>query len=478
MRILVMLASCFLVAGCGDDGPGAPARLPRVSDVGGPKLTHPQLVPIFFSADPDVETLTNFSRWVVTSSWFDEVGAEYGIGTGSVLGVVHKPVPAPDAITDTQIVDLLYLGLADGSLPKAPAGGAGEVLYVFHFPSHTVVTSFDDKSCDVFSGYHGSARRNGVELAYAVVASCFDFSPSLTEVESRELITSHELIEAATDPFPSNQPGFRLRDPTSSWFALGGEVGDLCEGTKASIWREAGFVAQRSWSNAAAAAGDPCVPSPAGGRYYNVVADGGALPRIAPGSTKAIGLTGWSTSTTTDWMMSAVSAKDGDATLTLAASTLNAGKTTTLSITVPPTATKGTALRLFVFSAQSQTDFQVLPVLAIVDDPCSTFTRCETCASHGCGFCTTTGRCETVGASGSAESSCPASSFATWPGSCPGFCGGHSASCTECASQPGCGACTAGGVTKCLEASHDYSHPATSTCAYADWSFTPGYCPQ
>jgi hypothetical protein len=221
------------------------------------------------------------------------------------------------------------------------------------------------------------------------------------------------------------------------------------------------------------------VPIPAGSRYYNVVADGGAVPRIAPGGTKVLGLTGWSTSATPDWMLSARSATDGDSTLTLAKETLNAGKTTTLSVAVPATATKGTGLRLFVFSEFSQTDYQILPLLAIVDDPCSTFTGCETCTSHaGCGFCAATGRCEAQGASGSAESSCPASSFATWPGSCPGFCAPHNGSCTECASQPGCGACSTGGVTQCLEASHDYAHPAAATCAYADWSFTPAYCPQ
>jgi hypothetical protein len=29
-----------------------------------------------------------------------------------------------------------------------------------------------------------------------------------------------------------------------------------------------------------------------------------------------------------------------------------------------------------------------------------------------------------------------------------------------------------------MEASHDRSHPEADTCAYADWSFKPSYCPQ
>jgi hypothetical protein len=340
-----------------------------------------------------------------------------------------------------------------------------------------VVTSGQDVSCDAFGAYHASARRNGVEASYAVMSSCLAFSPLLTEAEGRELFASHELIEAATDPIPSNNPGFQVDDPTSTWLALGGEVADLCEGSAASIWREAGFVAQRSWSNVASLDGDPCVPNATGTRYFNVVADPGALPRIPPGGKKTLKLAGWSTMATPDWMLFAQSAKDGDATLTLAAKTLNAGRSTTVSIEVPDTATKGTALHMFVFSAYTQTDFQVLPLLAIIDDPCSSFSGCEVCSSHtGCGFCTTTGRCEAEGPSGSAESRCPAASFATWPGSCPGFCEPHSASCTDCASQPGCGWCASGGG-QCLGASHEYSGPEAATCAYSDWSFTPDYCP-
>jgi hypothetical protein len=440
-------------------------------------MAHPQLVPIFFSDDPDVATLTSFSQWIVTSRWLDEVGAEYGVGSGAVLGVVPKTVAAPDAISDLEIVDLLYAGLADGSLPKPPGGDLRDALYMFYFPQHTVVTSGPETSCVEFGGYHASARRNGVETSYAVVATCLGFSSLLTEAEGRELIASHEIIEAATDPIPSNNPGFQLRDPTSTWLALGGEVGDLCEGSAASIWREGGFVAQRSWSNAAALEGDPCVPNATGGRYFNVVADPGALPRIAPGGKKALRLAGWSTVSTPDWMLFAQSAKDGEATLTLAADKLNAGKSTTVSVEVPATAAKGTPLRMFVFSAYTQTDFQVLPLLAVIDDPCASFSGCEVCSSHsGCGFCATTKRCEAEGASGSAESSCPASKFATWPGSCPGFCEAHSGSCDDCSSQPGCGWCNSGGG-QCMGASHDFAGPEASTCAYADWSFTPDYCP-
>ncbi len=69
-------------------------------------------------------------------------------------------------IDDTQIVDLLFAGLADGSLPMPSLN----TLYMFVFPARTTVTVGTFASCANFFGYHDSARRHGVEVAYAVVA--------------------------------------------------------------------------------------------------------------------------------------------------------------------------------------------------------------------------------------------------------------------------------------------------------------------
>ena len=150
----------------------------------------------------------------------------------------------------------MFAGLADGSLPKPAGGDLRDVLYMLQFPQQTVITAGSSMSCVDFGGYHASARRNGLEVAYAVIATCPGFIDHQTTLEIRELVSSHELIEAATDPLPDNHPGFQLADPASPWLALGAEVGDLCtRGDATATWHESGFVAQRSWSNAAAAAG-------------------------------------------------------------------------------------------------------------------------------------------------------------------------------------------------------------------------------
>jgi hypothetical protein len=471
-----------LIASCGGGSGSAPSLLPDVTDHGGPVMAHPQIVPIFYANDGDTATLTRFNQWIVTSQWLQTVGADYGVGTGSVLKVVQRTDAAPAMIDDTQIISLLYAGLADRSLPR-PAGGLADVLYMIYFPMQTTVTWGPGTSCVDFGGYHKSARQGGVELSYAVVAACPGFFPGLTDVEDREGVASHELIEAATDPVPLNHPSFLFYDPSSSAFLSTGEVGDLCQrGDGKEIWREAGFVAQRSWSiSAAAAEHDPCVPG-ASTAYVNLAAQSAGVPRIAPGSHQAITLRGWASGAArgTSWPIEAVSASPmpGEETLTLSAQTIKDGATVSLDVAVPVSAQVG-SLAQFIVVSRTQPVLQLLPMYAVVGEQCSRFTTCETCTAElGCGFCASSGKCEALGGpTSSAESSCSGSSFATAPGSCKGFCASHSGSCTDCASQPGCGWCSSG-QPQCVEISPDTGQPLSGSCPYTDWSATPDYCSQ
>lgn len=477
------IAACVLAAGCGgDDGPAKlpEVLLPTIASRGGPVMAHPQLVPIFYSDDPDAGPLGLWSQWVGTSSWLGQVGTEYGVGSSSVLGIIKRPEAAPDQISNVQIADLLFQGVADGSLPKPADGDLSQALYIAYFPAHTRV-AFDssDSSCDDFGGFHLSARRDGVELIYAVIVTCPGLFQGLSTLEGRMLASSHELIEAATDPIPINRPAYQLFDPVGSWSGLGLEVADLCvRGNEAAVWREDGFVAQRSYSNAAIATGDPCVPVTTDAPYFNVVAESRAMPRIEPGKTESLRLIGWSTGALDDWQLSAAASSHGNPMVKLSDNFLNDRQAATLDVSVPSTTGRGTILTLFVYSGVSATHYQVLPITAIADVPCSSFSGCESCSSRiGCGYCSTTGTCETEGVNGSSESDCPLPTFTTWPGSCGDYCATHGPTCADCSGLPGCGWCDAGDGPHCLEASHDQGHPQSATCAPADWSFTPEYCP-
>lgn len=481
---VALTAGLMVLTGCHAADPvgSAPvAPLPRVVDLGGPRMAHPQLVAIFFQDDPDLAELTRFTHWVVGSSWLRAAGAEYGIGAGSVLGVVTWPRPAPAATTDDALAELLFRGVADGTLPRPTTGDLGDVLYVVHLPAQTVVTTEHEISCVEFAGYHEAERRRGVELVYAVVPTCHGFFAGATDLEARELATSHEIIEAATDPFPAARPAFQVSDPTSPWLALGREVGDLCaRGDLSTAWSEAGFVAQRSWSNVAAATGDPCVPVATDAPYFNTTMARRTLLRIPPGGRASIDLTGWATGAVADWALSAVATTAGGASFALGATRLGPGRHTTLEVAVPATTPAGTRLGVYVFSSATPERYQLAPVRAIVDAECATFTGCEACTGHdGCGYCATTARCEALAAEGSADSACPASELATWAGSCPGWCARYD-DCGGCTAQPGCGWCGGEGSREgeCVEARHDHRQPVVGACAQAAWSATPEYCEQ
>jgi hypothetical protein len=441
-------------------------------------MAHLQLVPILYTGDADITALTSYSQWMVGSEWLKAVGADYGVGTGTMLPAVTLPGPAPAMIDDTDIVKLLYSGLTDGSLPR-PAGGLADVLYMIYFPARTKITAGPDLSCDAFGGYHNSARQNGVELSYAVIAACPGFVTGLSDLENREVVASHELIEAATDPVPNNHPSFQLDDPTTPWSSFGSEVADLCQQSDTTeIVHEAGFIAQRSWSIAAAAAEqDPCVPG-ANPNYFNLAVQSAGVVRIAPGGHQAITLRAWASGAArgTSWQLDTGSVIADAQTLKLSATTIKDGATVSLDVALPATAQIGDQPLFGVFSL-SDTDSSLLPMYVVAGEACSRFTTCEDCTSEiGCGFCASSGRCEAMGGpASSAQSSCSGGSFATWPGSCKGFCASHSGSCGDCSVQPGCGWCSSG-QPQCVEASHDTGQQASGSCPYADWNFTPDYC--
>jgi hypothetical protein len=171
-------------------------------------------------------------------------------------------------------------------------------IYTLYLSTATDLTVTGADGCQSgIGGYHDSFVLDGSDVAYAVILQC-----NGADLRSATSAGSHELIEASTDPHPSDIEGYYGFDEAHlAWEVFqqfNDEVADACEfyygpggafftntfsvieeadagpdGGDAGLVPDAGtvsFSVQRSWSNASAAAGHaPCVPAVAG-PYYAV----------------------------------------------------------------------------------------------------------------------------------------------------------------------------------------------------------------
>jgi hypothetical protein len=215
-------------------------------------LATPKIVPIFFANDAVAQAdLEDFLRATAASAYWSTTTAEYGVGplTIETSIVTSDPPPTTDVALGTWLAG------------KFPAPDASTIYTVF-LPPGAVLTQDNAKSCVAFGGYHSETMVNGAPLVYALIPRCTSMThPGL---EATTSATSHELIEASTDPLPFSNPAFvQVDDAHAVWNRTpGGELGDMCEYVAAAFQPLVGnYTVQRTWSNASAATGhDPCVP--------------------------------------------------------------------------------------------------------------------------------------------------------------------------------------------------------------------------
>ncbi len=365
-------------AGGGDAGPfvvGAQEPYPTVPWNGGSVLGQPNLVTITYDTDLNASTREAFDDWVLTSQWYQGWSGEYGVGPGTHIAKVHWSGSPPAQLDETTVGSMLLDAVTDGGLPWSPDGGT---LYALYLPTGPTLTFFCRQVCDpvgtdFVGGYHWEAQRNGVQISYAVVPTCS--GGGNTESQGQvEFSASHEIAEAATDPFPGSSPAYAFYDSTSPWAALGGEVGDLCAGEAID---EGGHHLQRVWSNNSAAdGGAPCVPAfqeP----YYSASATPTTIQSVVAGQYLDFTIQAWSSAPAQPWSLSTATLKPppcigaADAgiatfapTLTWSGSvTVENGQTRSLRVGVPANAPSGSAAFLIVISSRGSSDFSFWPLL-------------------------------------------------------------------------------------------------------------------
>ncbi len=301
-------------AGPSDAGtifPAAHPPLPEVLNLGGPVLDHPKLVPIFFPGFQFRTEMLDFAKKLGPTAYWHAIGTEYGVGQTSVEAPIDI-ADAPAALIHDQDIKAWLQSMFDGTHPEFGSTPIDGAIYTLFYPPTTTISlatsttptpdagadggdagrprNGGQTSCRGFGGYHEDVRIGGKLVSYAVIPQCAKFGP-LTGADVVTGTSSHEWIEAATDPLPTSQPAYSTVDEEHLiWtYALGaGEVGDMCAQYDDSFYKpaELGYTVQRSWSNAAAKAGSqPCVPAISTNPYFN------AAPLFKDDVTMTLGTT-------------------------------------------------------------------------------------------------------------------------------------------------------------------------------------------
>jgi hypothetical protein len=170
----------------------------------------------------------------------------------------------PKNITGVAVFNTLVTNLSGPNPLWGPPDP--NTIYTFVFPEGTILSDGGSPCCTDYDGYHYEGAVGATNVAYAINCTCPGFDgPQFTALDDLTIVLSHELVEAATDPFPETDPGWaQTADPDAAWSLITqGEVADMCafDGDQYIKPADMTYFVQRSWSNMMAAAGkDPCAP--------------------------------------------------------------------------------------------------------------------------------------------------------------------------------------------------------------------------
>ncbi|MFO0611926.1 MAG: hypothetical protein U0414_05035 [Polyangiaceae bacterium] len=262
--------------------PAPHGDVPQAIDSGGPRLAAPTMIPIVFQGDDPtrVALIEDLAAKVGPSEYWSATTQEYGVGPLAIHATVTLAEHPAAKLSPLQIEAWLRdkLNTDDPGLP-APVDGA---IYAIFYPAGVSVEDPGGASCTAFAGYHSSvtldAAHGSKSVAYAVIPRCAEFF-GRSEIDTLTSTTTHELIEAATDPFPLMKPAYQTIDEAHAYWTFvfgGGELSDMCNLPLDSniVLPGTSYRVQRSWSNASALAGhDPCVPALPGKVYFNASPD-------------------------------------------------------------------------------------------------------------------------------------------------------------------------------------------------------------
>jgi hypothetical protein len=340
--------------------PGPHAAMPLADYLGGPLLIHPKLVTITYASDDPalVTRLQQFDDTITTTPWWHAVIDGYCIlpagspciGDGEPGGHVVLNETPETSYTDatskkdpSTIKEFIKAHVASGDFPAPTA----DTLYMIYFPEGVEVKLDGFQSCSAFGAYHNAVTLTppgggaAIETAYAIMPRC--------SADWLTVPASHEILEAATDPLPLENPSYVMQD--LSWTQNGGEVGDLCDYPWGfATIHEGEYEVQRGFSNKAILAGkNPCQPVPDGELYFNAApAPGNQEIALAVGESTTLEVNAFSEAPMADWTLSAaeftqVFGGNDSLDVSLSETTVNNRSKVLLTLTLKDTPTFGFA---------------------------------------------------------------------------------------------------------------------------------------
>jgi hypothetical protein len=281
----------------GPVGFAAPAGA-HLTYFGGPIISNTQVVQVLYGSGSYNSQVAGTTSPTMGNFYGDILGGNSGMntllqqyntnisgGTGQVFGNgtfggLFQIVPAAanngSTITDTQIQSELLSQITAGHLPAPTSDAAGNpnTLYMIFFPPGKTISQGGSNSCQAggFCAYHGttSSLFGGKHVLYGVMpdmqagSGCSTGCGTSSVFGNYTSVTSHELVEAMTDPDVGLATTF---GPPLGWYDMtNGEIGDICNGQQGSyVANGTTYVIQLEFSNSAS----NCVLPPAGSATPN-----------------------------------------------------------------------------------------------------------------------------------------------------------------------------------------------------------------
>ena len=217
---------------------------------GGPVISHPKVYAVFWGGSVDPETQSGIGPFftnMLDSTYMDMLpqyqtnitavdgrqGTNQTLNRGTFAGnFTIAPINTSSALSDADVQHELDAQIAAGKLPAPSA----DSLYMVYFPAGVSISIENMKSCSSFCAYHEgfNSAKAGSPVYYGVMPVCgFGCGVAGSTFDSMSVVSSHECMEAVTDPFPT--PGDKPAYP-QAWNDAGGqEIGDLCAQGNATV---------------------------------------------------------------------------------------------------------------------------------------------------------------------------------------------------------------------------------------------------